>query len=182
MGLEIERKFLVPLAYHHLFVNRPGGTRQLQAYLSEDPERTVRVRISESPKGTFAKMTVKGRSRNGGLVKPEWEWDMPVSTVEDMVKQLTPPLLDKTRHLIPDPQGYTWEVDVLKVNTVAGRPPEMWRYLVTAEVEVPTVEAARDVMLPAWIGREVTGDKRYAMSMLTTEAARDKAYRAAYGL
>ena len=180
MATEIERKFIVPLEHHSLFVPLPGGTRQLQAYLSEDPARTVRVRVSQTPRGTSAKMTVKGRPRQGGMSKPEWEWDMPVALVEDMINELNPPLLDKTRHEIQH-MGNVWEVDVLKVNTVAARPPEMWRYLVTAEIEAPTVAAARAVPLPDWLGQEVTGDKRFAMSMLTTEAARDTAWRAAYG-
>lgn len=42
MGLEIERKFIVPLEYHPLFVPMTGGTRQIQAYLSEDPSRHFR--------------------------------------------------------------------------------------------------------------------------------------------
>jgi len=125
-------------------------------------------------------MTVKGRPRQGGIAKPEWEWDMPVDVVSDMIRELNPPLLDKTRHLV-DHMGHTWEVDVLKVNTVPHRPPAMWQYLVTAEIEAPSVAAARSVPLPPWAGQEVTGDKRYAMSMLLTEAARDAAYRAAYG-
>jgi CYTH domain-containing protein len=41
---EIERKFVVPPEHHHLFVDRPGGTEILQAYLSTSPDATVRVR------------------------------------------------------------------------------------------------------------------------------------------
>jgi adenylate cyclase len=179
MALEIERKFIVPLEFHEAFANRPGGTRQVQAYLSEDPARTVRVRISETPRGTSAKMTVKGRPRNGGLVKPEWEWDMPVDTVAEMIAELNPPLLDKTRHEV-EYKGNIWEVDVLKVNNVPNRPPHMWLYLVTAEVETPSIAAANAVKLPPWVAQEVTGDKTYAMSMLTGEAERQKAWMRAY--
>ena len=179
MGLEIERKFIIPLEYHPLFIPMTGGTRQIQAYLSDDPGRVVRVRISETPSGTSAKMTVKGRPRQGGIAKPEWEWDMPVDIVSDMIRELKPPLLDKTRHLV-EHMGNTWEVDVLKVNSVPLRPPAMWQYLVTAEIEAPTVAAARSVPLPPWTGQEVTGDTRYAMSTLVTEAARKEAYKAAY--
>lgn len=180
MAMEIERKFIVPMEFHPMFVRPDGGVRQVQAYLSDDPERTVRVRITQSERGTSAKMTVKGRPRHGGIAKPEWEWDMPVDMVADMIRELNPPYLDKTRHEV-EYMGATWEVDVLKVNTVADRPPLMWRYLVTAEVEMPTIEAARRVAIPAWVGDEVTGDKQYAMSMLTTEKARQKAWLKAYG-
>lgn len=180
MALEIERKFIVPLELQPTFINMVGGVRQVQAYLSDDPARTVRVRLTTSGRTTRATMTVKGKPRHGGMSKPEWEWDMPVALVEDMINELNPPFLDKTRHVV-EYMGAQWEVDVLKVNTVAARPPVQWLYLVTAEVEMPSLEAARGVAIPPWVGREVTGDKRYAMSMLTTEAARFNAWRDAYG-
>lgn len=180
MGLEIERKFIVPLRYHSTYVGRPGGTRQVQAYLSDDPARTVRVRLTEGPHRTSATMTVKGTPRQGGMAKPEWEWDMPPALVEDMIKELRPPLLDKTRHFV-DYGGMTWEVDVLRVLSAAARPPEHDFYLVTAEVEAPSIAAARAVALPQWVGQEVTGDKTYAMSMLTSETARRVAWSKAYG-
>ena len=180
MGLEIERKFLVPLQFQPMFVGRDGGVRQVQAYLSDDPARTVRVRLTQSGRSTTATMTVKGKPRHGGIAKPEWEWDMPVALVEDMIQELNPPFLDKTRYVITY-DGAEWEVDVLKVNSVAARASMQWLYLVTAEVEMPSLEAARGVTLPTWVGREVTGDKQYAMSMLTTEAARLKAWMDAYG-
>jgi len=180
MATEIERKFIVPLEYHDAFLQRRDGTRQIQAYLSEEPTRTVRLRLSYSPDGVSAKMTVKGKARSKGLVRPEWEWDMPVDMVQDMITTLNPPSLDKTRYLVDD-NGYIWEVDVLRVNTVAGRPPQMWRYLVTAEIEAPTAAAAHAVPIPHWVGKEVTGDTRFAMSMLLNEDSREAAYRAAYG-
>ena len=179
MGLEIERKFLVPLQFQPMFVGRDGGVRQVQAYLSDDPARTVRVRLTQSGRSTTATMTVKGKPRNGGMSKPEWEWDMPPALVEDMIQELNPPFLDKTRYVITY-DGAEWEVDVLKVISEPARASTQWLYLVTAEVEMPSLEAARRVTLPPWVGREVTGDKRYAMSMLTAEAARYSAWRDAY--
>ena len=177
MAMEIERKFIVPLAAQHLFLNMQGGIRQVQAYLSDDPARTVRLRLIETDHGRTAKMTVKGRPRHGGVAKPEWEWDMPIDVVTDMIQELNPPYLDKVRHEVVYADGL-WEVDVLKVKTVG--PPSMWRYLVTAEVEMPSLEAVRSVPLPPWVAAEVTGNKTYAMSMLTTETARQKAWREAY--
>lgn len=102
---------------------------------------------------------------------------MPIDVVADMIQELNPPYLDKVRHIV-EYADVLWEVDVLKVKTVG--PPSMWRYLVTAEVEMLSLEAVRSVPLPPWVGAEVTGNKTYAMSMLTTEAARQKAWREAY--
>jgi len=179
MGTEIERKFVVPREHHHLFLEREGGTTMTQAYLNDDPDRTVRIRIARTGNLEVAKMTVKGRPTDGGASRAEWEWPMPVEAAREMVERLDPPSITKTRHLVRHGDA-VWEVDVVRVNTVANRPPTMWQYLVVAEFEAPTLEAVNGVELPPWVGREVTGDPSFAMSTLTTVAARDLAWRKAY--
>jgi len=183
MPEEIERKFVVPIDHHHLFVDRPGGTEIFQAYLSTSPDATVRVRTMAGPEALVATLTVKGRSSKGGVVRPEWEWSLPTQDVQDIVERLQLPVFRKVRHTMTfDTPGRSdrWEIDVLRVNTVAGRPPAMWRYLVLAEYEAPTVEQARDVPLPPWVGLDVTDDPMFAMSALTTVPQRDLAWRRAY--
>lgn len=179
MPSEIERKFIVPLAHHHLFVGREGGVTMTQAYLSTEHTRTVRVRITESGGERHAVMTVKGKASDGGLVRSEWEWPVPVEEAQEVVAHLNPPSLTKTRHIVQHGDD-TWEVDVLRVNEVAGRPPGMWSYLVVAEYEAPTLEQVQNVTLPPWVGQDVTGDATFIMSTLTTEAMRDLAWRKAY--
>jgi len=167
---EIERKFIVPNEHHALFVGREGGVTMTQAYLSSSP--TVRVRVVEAADGSVgAKMTVKGKSSDGGLVRSEWEWPIPVEEAREVIARLNPPSLTKTRHLVTV-NGDTWEVDVLVVDAE--------RYLVVAEYEAPTLEQVQNVVLPAWVGKDVTDDLTFAMSHLTTEAARDLAWRKAY--
>jgi len=169
MPAEIERKFIVPLGYHNLFVGRCGVT-MTQAYLSSSP--TVRVRVVEAANGSVeAKMTVKGKSSDGGLVRSEWEWPIPVEEAREVIARLNPPSLTKTRHVVRNGDDL-WEVDVLVVDSE--------RVLVVAEYEAPTLEQVRNVVLPAWVGRDVTDDLTFAMSHLTTEAQRDLAWRKAY--
>ena len=43
--------------------------------------------------------------------------------------------------------------------------------LVTGEVEFPDEETARAFEAPDWLGREVTGDKRYANRVLAVDGA-----------
>lgn len=170
MPAEIERKFIVPLEHHHLFVGREGGVTMTQAYLSSSP--TVRVRVVEAANGSVeAKMTVKGKSSDGGLVRSEWEWPIPVEEAREVIARLNPPSLTKTRHVVRNGDDL-WEVDVLVVDSE--------RVLVVAEYEAPTLEQVRNVVLPAWVGRDVTDDLAFAMSTLTTEATRDLAWRKAY--
>jgi adenylate cyclase len=64
------------------------------------------------------------------------------------------PLVEKVRHRI-DHAGHTWEVDEF-LGENAG--------LVVAEIELGAEDEAFDK--PDWIGREVTGDKRYYNSSL----------------
>jgi CYTH domain-containing protein len=183
MGLEIERKFIVPLEHHALFLGLPPGIKQrdmTQAYLSSEKGKTVRLRIERSEVyPPFCWITIKGTSSDGGLTRSEWEAEFPVQAAEEILTTLNPPRLHKTRNFVQHGDD-VWAVDVLKVNTVADRPPMIWKYLVVAEFEHHEPEKVKNVVFPPWVGKEVTGDSRFAMVNLVTEAQRDAAWLAAY--
>jgi adenylate cyclase len=103
MAQEIERKFLVEGDYKSLAVK---ATRITQGYLSSIPERTVRVRI----KGDKGYITIKGIGSDSGASRFEWEKEIPVSEVEDLLKICEPGVIDKTRYLVPAGK-HTFEVD-----------------------------------------------------------------------
>lgn len=146
MGLEIERKFLV---CDLSFVDMAESAMKMeQGYLSSDPDRTVRVRIS----GEKAFLTVK--SRNIGAVRHEWEYEIPVDDAEAMLGLPGTCRISKTRYKVPF-EGRIWEVDVFK-----GRHSG----LILAEVELPSADTA--VELPLFVADEVTGDERYYNSTL----------------
>lgn len=68
-----------------------------------------------------------------------------------------PGLVDKTRYLIRNSDGvHTWEVDEFYGANEG---------LVMAEIELRSEEDAFDK--PAWLGEEVTGDRRYYNSSLS---------------
>jgi adenylate cyclase len=146
MGVEIERKFLVSSdAWRGL--GEPVLLRQ--GYLSADPMRTVRVRIE----GEQGVLTIK--SKNEGASRGEWEYPIPLQDAEELLDRLCErPLVEKYRRRI-DHQGFTWEVDEF-LGENAG--------LVVAEIELPAEDAV--FALPDWIGREVTGERRYYNSSL----------------
>lgn len=192
MRTEVERKFIVPLKHHALFLGLPPGMNQretTQAYLSSEKGRTVRLRIERTahlPKPEQPMhweencwITIKGVSNDGGLTRPEWEEVFPVRSAEEIIATLDPPRLQKTRNFVENGED-VWVVDVLKVNTVAGRAPAIWKHLVVAEFEHEDPEKVRGVALPPWVGREVTGDPRFSMVNLVTEAQRDSAWRATF--
>ncbi len=141
MGQEIERKFL---PCNDAWRAGASGTRYRQAYLSTDPQRTVRVRTA----GDKAFLTIKGMSV--GAARAEYEYAIPLDDANELLSEhCLQPVIEKTRYRIAH-AGLTWEVDEFEgVN--AG--------LILAEVELESEDQSVD--LPDWIGEEVTGDKRY---------------------
>lgn len=151
MGVEIERKFLVAGDGWRAAATR--ARRMQQGYVAREGGVSVRLRIAEGR----ARLTIKGA---GGLVRPEFEYPVPLADAEEMLAALCAGRrIAKTRHEVPH-GGLVWEVDVFE-GALAG--------LVVAEVEVPDTAHALD--LPPWAGREVTEDPRYANAALASAAA-----------
>jgi adenylate cyclase len=147
MSKEIERKFLVKGEFKP-FASKQ--TRITQGYLSSVPERTVRVRI----KGESGFITIKGIGSASGASRYEWEKEIPVSEVEQLLVICEPGVIDKTRYLVKAGH-HTFEVDEFYGENEG---------LIVAEVELGAEDEAFEK--PQWIGEEVTGDVRYYNSML----------------
>ncbi len=149
MAKEIERKFLVTDRTFAKMANRTKRIRQ--TYLSDKPEATVRIRITDDA----AFITVKGITT--GHVRDEWEYPIPVDDAIEMAQSLTGGFsIDKTRYYVPY-EGFIWEVDEFH-----GRHDG----LIIAEVEMPEPDA--EPALPPFIGIEVTGDPAYYNSTLAS--------------
>ncbi|MBF1692566.1 MAG: adenylate cyclase, partial [Selenomonas sp.] len=89
MGVEIERKFTVRAD----FCPQGAGTEMAQGYLSRDPQRTVRVRLA----GGRGYLTVKGETR--GMVRAEYEYEIPPTDARAMLALCDSPLVEKTRYV-----------------------------------------------------------------------------------
>ncbi len=148
MGQEIERKFLVKSDDFKREASKE--TRITQGYLSSVPERTVRVRI----KGEKGFITVKGIGSDSGASRFEWEMEIPVKDVEDLLNICEPGVIDKTRYEV-NVGGKTFEVDEFYGEN---------RGLIVAEIELES--ESQEFEKPLWLGEEVTGDARYYNSML----------------
>ncbi|MGZ9032866.1 MAG: CYTH domain-containing protein [Rhodospirillales bacterium] len=141
MGTEIERKFLVVSAAW-----RAGATPTpiRQGYLCAGPSHVVRVRTF----GERAFFTVK--SGGAGLTRLEFEYEIPRPDATVLLDALClRPLIEKTRFTV-DVAGTAWVVDVFSGDNAG---------LALAEVELEAEDQA--VVLPPWVGQEVTGDPRY---------------------
>ena len=152
MAQEIERKFLVNGDFKK---DSYDLVRITQGYLSSVPQRVVRVRV----KGEKGYITIKGAADDTGVSRFEWEKEIPVEEAKMLLKLAEPGIIDKTRYLIKNTDGkHTWEVDEFHGNNEG---------LVMAEIELESENDAFDK--PDWLGKEVTGDKRYYNSYLSKE-------------
>ncbi len=147
MAQEIEKKFLVKGDFRNEAVK---AIRITQGYLSSVPERTVRVRI----KGEKGFITIKGIGGASGASRYEWEKEIPVTEVEELLKICEPGVIDKVRYLVPQGE-HTFEIDEFHGENSG---------LIVAEVELSSED--EEFNRPAWLGEEVTGDTRYYNSML----------------
>lgn len=152
MGVEIERKFLVAEAS---IVDGVAGEAIEQGYLSLDPDRTVRVRVSE--RRGF--LTIKGRTR--GVERDEFEYEIPRDDARQLLPLCLGSIVEKRRHRLPAGNGLTWEIDVFEGDNAG---------LVIAEIELPRAEA--EFERPPWLGAEVSSDPRYLNASLAQRPAR----------
>lgn len=141
--LEIERKFLVKGEYKSLAFE---VTRIKQGYISSGNGRTVRVRI----RGSKGYLTIKGPSDARGLGRFEWEKEITVDEAEALLSIAEPGIISKSRHLVKAGDGHVWEVDEFYGENEG---------LTMAEIELKSED--EPFILPPFIGREVTGDKRF---------------------
>ena len=147
MAQEIERKFLVKGDFMP-FVTK--STHIVQGYLSSVSGRTVRVRI----KGDRGFITIKGIGSDSGVSRFEWEKEIPVAEVKELLKICESGIIDKIRHLVPAGK-HTFEVDEFYGDNEG---------LIVAEVELASENESFEK--PAFLGQEVTGDVKYYNSTL----------------
>jgi adenylate cyclase len=144
LPIEIERKFLISGTDWQ----QAGGTHIFQGYLCYENGRTVRVRLA----GDKAFLTIKGPGI--GLVRPEFEYEIPVSEAEQLLDLCIGAVIEKIRHVIVH-KGSKWEVDEF-LGANSG--------LVVAEIELESEDQSFE--RPEWLGHEVTADHRYANASL----------------
>ncbi|GHT77296.1 CYTH domain-containing protein [Bacteroidia bacterium] len=142
MSIEIERKFLVKGDFLPFSTKKE---RIIQAYLSVDPERTVRIRT----KGEKAYITIKGASNANGFSHVEFEYPVPLEDAEKMLELAVSGKIDKERHYIPV-GNHIFEVDVFHGNHEG---------LIIAELELSAENEPFN--RPDWLGEEVTGIEKY---------------------
>ena len=142
-GLEIERKFLVKKggAYKRAAFS---SSRIKQGYIPAEGA-TVRIRVRDDK----AFLTIKARSVNGGMTRYEFEKEITLDEADHLLALCRGGMIDKRRWLVKS-GTHIFEVDEFYGANEG---------LVMAEVELATEDEPFE--RPAFIGMEVTGDKRF---------------------
>ena len=140
--IEIERKFLVANDEWRQSAVRSVSIRD--GLIAAYKDRKVRVRIS----GDIATVAIKGPRI--GIVRSEFEYEIPIVDAERMLSTMCQDdTLEKQRFFVED-AGATWHVDVYG---------GILQDVVIAEIELK--QEGQELILPRWIGKEVTGDSFY---------------------
>jgi adenylate cyclase len=150
-GVEIERKFVVD----RLPAGVGDGERIEQGYLAIGDDG-VEVRVRR--RGDHTVLTVKS---GPGMMRTEEELAIDERRFDSLWPLTEGRRVSKTRHLVPL-EGATVELDVYD---------GAHEGLLTAEIEFPSLEASEAFEPPAWLGREVTDDRRYANQALALAGA-----------
>jgi CYTH domain-containing protein len=183
-GVEIEYRFFVP--DHAVLPALGRGSKMIQCYLPkwkiliennhlcleerilvrdlpmdvirqlsdliEGANITPRVRLV----GDAAFVTVKGPMVD--YSRAEWEFEVMVDDVRDLVTSFRFPHVMKTRYEVPSAEGLCWEIDVFEGDNHG---------LVMAELEVPSADF--EFVRPEWLGSDVTSDDRFGNGSLARD-------------
>lgn len=147
MGKEIEYKFLVDKKQWEV-LEKPLPVLIIQSYLQRETDRTVRIRV----KGDKGFVTIKGATK--GVTRAEFEYEIPVHEVEEMIQTFQLSHIRKQRYEIMVDQ-HLWEVDVFE-GALSG--------LILAEVEVS--QEGENFTKPAWVTEDVSMDPQYYNAVL----------------
>lgn len=151
--IETERKYLIADRDIDFKAKSVSYSHIRQGYLTNDPERAVRVRIEERHYAagdvqTRCYLTVKGKPFNDGASKVEVETEITWDDAHQLMDMAMATIV-KVRYHIPY-GSQMWEVDVFS-GVHSG--------LIIAELEYDITETFNN---PTWVGDDVTADGRYS--------------------
>ena len=147
--MEIERKFLITELPSDL-ESYPFHLIE-QGYLNTDP--VIRVRRQDDE----FYMTYKGK---GFLAREEYNLPLNREAYEHLITKADGNIICKKRYLIPiKDTSFTIELDIFE---------GVFAPFIIAEVEFPSIEEAESFTPPAWFKEDVTEDRHYSNSYLSS--------------
>ena len=159
-NVEIERKFLIRKNDIKFDYKKYPHDDIVQGFIYLKP--AIRVRKS----GNKYYLTVKSKAPkslkvSNDIARTEFEIEIRKKAFNDLIKLCKGRIIYKTRYYIPYKYGkntYKIELDVFK-NALKG--------LIYAEIEFNSLKSAKNIKVPSWFYRDVTGIKKYKNTELS---------------
>lgn len=146
-SLEIERKFLIDKSKIPYDLKTLDKYELEQAYINFSPE----IRIRKVDDWMFF-LTVKAYVDDMAMTREEREFWITEQEYNTLMKKTEGNIIYKTRYQGLDENRVMFAIDIFK-GDLAG--------LAYYEVEFPNEEEANKFTPPAWVGKDVTNDKKY---------------------
>lgn len=148
MGIEIERKFLVKNESWRSLIEKSQSCTQ--GYVHVKGTGSIRVRIM----GDQGFLTLKGPRE--GIRRTEFEYEIPIEDAKSLLASFCDAdIISKIRHELSF-EGNLWEIDEFLGENEG---------LTLAEVELTSED--QSVVLPDWIGKDVSKDDRFFNARLS---------------
>lgn len=151
MGIEIEKKFLLPAFPQEILdqelVSLVSKQTIYQTYLAFSKDQEIRVRQLIDVDGT-CHYTHTFKSGHG-LVREEIEYSISAEMYQQLLSRSGLIPLEKVRTAV-DHQGILYEIDEYKQIS-----------LVVVEVEFPDLDATQMFNVPDWFGRELGQEEEF---------------------
>lgn len=145
IGMEIERKFFVD--DNSFLADAYSKSNITQYYLEINDNGSTRIRSRD---GVYTHTVKKATDVDGVFLEDEKE----ITRSEFLsLKEKAISYIAKTRYKVKASDGFVWEID------------DYGNGLVIAEVELPDIDTP--IIIPDFIGNELTGDKEYSNASLS---------------
>jgi adenylate cyclase len=142
MGIEIERKFLVKNPSWRALVETSQSCTQ--GYVNLKGNGSIRIRLM----GDKGFLTIKGPRE--GIRRSEFEYEIPIEDATSLLDSFCDAaVISKIRHELTY-EGNLWEIDEFLDEN---------KGLTLAEVELESED--QSVILPDWVGKDVSEDERF---------------------
>ena len=149
MAIEIERKFLVTSIHFKKECFKKMHIKQ--GFLNSNKNRVVRIRVVD----TKGYITIKGKSFDKGISRFEWEKEITKKEAEKLLLLSETIPIEKVRYFVKS------GLHIFEVDEFLGKN----NGLCIAELELTDVNES--FKKPTWLGKEVTGKKKYYNSVLS---------------
>lgn len=150
--MEIERKWLIDINNIPYNLNDYDPLIIEQAYISFSPVIRIRKIIN---KNEYI-LTIKSKSKDGGLSRQEYELDISEEEYNKLLNKVDGNVISKNRYKIPYDK-YMLELDLFN---------GAYKGLGYVEIEYETVEEANLFIAPDWFKQELTGNKKFTNASL----------------